>query len=229
MKIIRKSAACLLASGLACLLAGPAKADTIYDNSKTDLNTRFDPGTFEIGDEILLSGNARYLTNFSFEFWAVNSDNPLVFSGSPQARVRFYLNDGPDFNSYSTPSTVFFDSDWFSLGTPTERSVFEFNAGTDFASTGLFMPVISNMTWSVQFQGLGSTDSAGVDLYDPADVGANYGDYWQNDGGWALKTNNVPMNFAARFEASPTMVPEPALGALALLGGSLLLSRRIRA
>ena len=50
------------------------------------------------------------------------------------------------------------------------------------------MPVTSNMTWSVQFSGLGVTDQAGVDLFSPPVVGGEYPDYWQNDAGvWSCR------------------------------------------
>ena len=41
-------------------------ADTVYDNSTTDLNIRFNPETREVGDEIILGGGARILTDFTF-------------------------------------------------------------------------------------------------------------------------------------------------------------------
>jgi hypothetical protein len=85
------------------------------------------------------------------------------------------------------------------------------------------------MTWSVQFQGMTLADSVGVDIYSPPTAGGDYPDYWQNNGGWTLLTNVVPMDFAARFEANAT-VPEPATLTLSILGGLgiLTLARRLR-
>ena len=80
---------------IAVLCAGLARsvlADTVFDNSVNDIRTRFNPGTYEVGDQIVLAGRARYLTNFSFEYWGTNTvaaGNPL-FSGLVQARVRFF-------------------------------------------------------------------------------------------------------------------------------------------
>ena len=48
----------------------------IYSNSVKDLSIRFDPGTLEVGDEILLAGSERYLTNFDFEFWGTSTSGP---------------------------------------------------------------------------------------------------------------------------------------------------------
>ena len=209
-------------------------ATAIFDNSANDLLVRFDPGTYEVGDEIMLASTERYLTDFDFEFWGTNTASPTSFAGAVQARVRFYENNGALFNGYyATPGTNFYDSGWFSVASPTERSIFIFTAGSDFPDGGLFIPMpitTSNMTWSVQFQGMGATDSVGVDIYSPPAVGQDYPDYWQNDGtGWRLMTNGVPMDFAARFYANET-IPEPSTFALALVGGLgiLTLVRRLR-
>jgi hypothetical protein len=217
---------CVAAVGL-CFTTG---ATTIFDNSQNDLLYRFNPGTVEVGDEIILASTERYLTQFSFEFWGTNTASPgnTTFAGAVEARVRFYKNDGTPFNGYATPSSSFFDSGWFSLGTPTARSTVEFNQGADFPDGGLFIPV-SDMTWSVEFQGMGATDSVGVDIYSPPVTGADYPDYWENSAGWKLLTNGVPMNFAARMEANST-VPEPSTAALAMMGGLAVLgmARRLR-
>ena len=183
----------------------PLRATTIFDNSANDLVTRFDTRTFEVGDEIILTNYpARYLTNFSFEYWGTNTANPNAFAGPVKARVRFYQNNGAVTNGYTAPGTNFYDSGWFSVA-PTPRSTLNF-AGADFC-TGLFMPVVSNMTWSVQFQGMGWTDRVGVDIYSPAVTGQDYPDYWQRSGSgnWSLMTNSTgagKVDFAAKMEAS---------------------------
>jgi hypothetical protein len=207
--------ALLVASALSIGLALPLRATTIYDNSSNDLLTRFNPGTNEVGDEILLAGTERYLTNFSFEFWGANTASPTSFAGAVEAQVRFYENNGPNFNGYATPGTMFWSSGWFSVPSPTDRSTFVFTEGADFPVGGLFLPS-TDMTWSVQFEGMGATDSVGVDIYSPPTVGQDYPDYWENDGGWQLLTNSVPMDFAARMDAS---IPEPSVATLAILGG----------
>ena len=68
------------------------------------------------------------------------------------------------------------------------------------------------MTWSVQFRGMGATDSVGVDLYTPPVVGQDYPDYWLNtNGNWMLMTNNsgVHVDFGAVMEARA--LPQPYL------------------
>lgn len=223
MDKLRWSGSVLTCVALA-IVASPSMADTIYDNSRNDLLARFNPGAFEVGDEIQLAGSARYLTNFAFEFWAENPNSPTLFAGDVQARVRFYENDGPLFHGYATPGSTFYDSGWFSIDHPTPRNTLCFAAGEAFPDGGLFIPVGLTMTWSVQFQRSVATDSVGLDLYSPAQTGASFPDYWENDGaGWQLKNNAVPMDFAALLEASVTPVPESSPLTFSILGGAVLL------
>jgi hypothetical protein len=214
--------------GLAFPLA--AQVQVIYNNSTNDLHTRFDPGTSEVGNQIILAGTDRFLTTFSFEYWGLNSASSTSFSAPIEARVRFYENNGPSFNGYAAPGTSFYDSDWFSIDSPTARNTLVFTAGADFSSYGLLIPT-DEMTWTVQFEGMGPTDSLGVDIYSPPVVGQgqNYNDYWQNAGaGWTLETNSLtPTGFGAYMEAT---VPEPSTLTLSVLGGLcvLTLARRFR-
>jgi hypothetical protein len=217
--------ALLLTVALSIGFTMPLRAATIFDNSTHDLLTRFNPGTNEVGDEIVLGSTERYLTGFSFEFWGTNTASASSFAGQIQARVRMYQNDGQPFNGYAAPGSTFFDSGWFSLNTltgPTPRSTLLFSEGTDFPAGGLFMPLpitVSNLTWSVQFEGMGATDSVGVDLYSPPTVGQDYPDYWQvENGSWVLLTNTVAMDFAAQMFANQ-QIPEPSVVALSVLSG----------
>jgi len=178
----------------------------------------------EVGDEIVLAGPARYLTNFSFEFFGTNTANPFAFSGSAMAHVKFFENNGASFNGYLSPGSVIFDSGLFSVSALTPRSTFIFSVQSgDFPSTGLLLPSGTNLTWTVQFSGIGATDHVGVDVYSPPTVGGNYPDYWENNGGWSLKTNSIAvnMNFGATFDASVEAVPEPSLAIFSILGGAL--------
>jgi hypothetical protein len=224
-----------LAVGTLCMsIVAPLRAATIFDNSANDLQHRWSPAplTLEVGNEILLAGTERYLTYFDFEYWATTA-NHVSFAGPVEARVRFYVNDGtPPFNGYATPGFKFYDSGWFGGFGPTDgspnRATLTFSEGTDFPAGGLFIPT-SDMTWSVQFQGLELGDTVGLDLYSPAVVGADYDDYWQYNGSWTLQTNSYPMDFAARFYANQT-VPEPSAVTLSIMGGLglLTLARRLR-
>jgi len=218
---LRKSASL---AGLVLLVSASQQlfGATIYDNSTSDLNTRFNPGTFQVGNEINFVGSERHITNFSFEFWGTNTASPgnTTFAGSVFAEVRFYLNNGTNFNGYATPGTMFYDSGLFAVTTPTDRSTFVFSGASDFLGGGVFIPgSATNFTWTVQFSGMGGTDSVGLDLYGPPAIGSNFSDYWENQGsGWALKTNALSstMSFGARLQAD---VPEPSSITISILGG----------
>jgi hypothetical protein len=203
MKTLYKTIFLLAVGALWMGIGAPLRAAIIFNNSSNDMVTRFDPGTTEVGDEIILGGPERYLTSFSFEFWGTNISSPS-FHGSVDARVKFYQNNGPLFNGYRSPGTNFYDSGWFPIAA-TPRSTENFSIeDSDFPCTGLFLPVTSNMTWSVQFRGMDPGDTVGVDLYTPPVVGKDYPDYWLNAGGnWQLMTNNsgVHIDFGAVMEA----------------------------
>ncbi|MEI6395291.1 MAG: PEP-CTERM sorting domain-containing protein [Verrucomicrobiota bacterium] len=207
------------------------RAATIFNNSVNDTTNRFNPGTYEVGDQIVLAPGSigQFITGFSFEYWGTNTASPTTFAGDVQARVRFYLNDGTPFNGYASPGTQFYDSGFFSVS-PTARSVLTFAQGADNIPIGGFQVLASEMTWSVQFRGMGATDSLGVDIYNPPTVGMDYPDYWQNNSlrDWTLMTNSITpiMNFAAVVSA----VPEPSVLALSLAGGLgiLVMVRRLR-
>jgi hypothetical protein len=194
---------------------------TIFSNTNNDLLTRLNPGTTEVGDEIILTGTDRYLNYFSFEFWGTNTANANSFSGNVMAEIRFYVNNGPPYHGYATPGpTPFYDSGLFSINAltgPTPRSTLIFKAGVDFPLGGEPIPS-SDITWSVQFSGMAATDSLGVDIFSPPTVGQDYPDYWANNGGWQLLTNSINMDFAAQFNAQAA-APEPSVVTLSVVGG----------
>lgn len=219
---------------LAGLIGGTAHGDVVYANSTNDLSLRFNPLSFEVGDEIVLDGTARYVTAFNFQYWGVG------WSGDEEMRLRFYANDGdaaPAGPTILKPSTVLFDSGWFSLAAygygPTNRAVMPW-IGTDLTVgnvVNLTGPVPDSFTWTVQFQNVdtGSGESAGLDIYDPPTIGSNYKEFWEYNGntadweyhGTAGSTN---FNFAARLEATP----EPSVMVLGLLAGLGVLLMRNR-
>lgn len=192
---------------------GVGRADVVYNNSTNDLGIRFNIGTAEVGDEIVLAGTYRLITNFVFQYWGEN------FSGNETARVRFYANDGtnaPAGTNIFVPNTLLYDSGTFSVGA-TPRSTLIFDQST--LNGGVLVP--DSFTWSVQFFGVESGESAGVDLYSPPTVGGNYLEFWENAGSfdWQYRSiifngTNVPANFGAFIEAT---VPEPSALSIAML------------
>jgi hypothetical protein len=182
-----------------------------------DLGIRFDPLGAEIGDEIILAGTARLLTQFDFEYFGTSGglDTPGSFAGAVTARVRFYLNNGPLASGVPSPGSVFYDSGTFAVPGRTSRSTFvftqpEFITGSGPGFIPLLIPLPDHFTWSVQFTTVNPADHVGVDLYSPPVVGQNFPDYWLNTAGtWSLQQGpggQPPYNFAARFQAAD--VPE---------------------
>lgn len=203
---------CMVAT-LILSVASVTVAQTVYDNSVTDLNTRFRVDNNRVGDEIVLGGSDRLATAFSFEYYGLN------FSGNEMAQVRFYRNDGGLYGSSSNtflPNSVFYDSGLFPISA-TPRSTLNFDMTLETLAE---RTLPDDFTWSVEFSGIEAGENAGLDLYNPPTVGSSFPDYWYfNAGAWELRTNSVssdPINFAARFDA----VPEPSMWALLMAGGT---------
>ena len=220
----------------------PAAADRglggvlVYDNSVNDLLKRFDTGTNEVGNEIILGGEERYLQGFSYEFWSTNLTGSPLFEGTNvTVRLRFYANDGTNFHGYPTPETVLYDSGGFWLGmgtTPRATVVYdEFDLWL-YAPYPLMDALPANFTWTVQFSGLGTNDQVGVDLYSPPVIGQSYGDFWlRTDAGWQLRTNVVDMDIAAQVKASTNHVAITVLSTVtnAMCGNAFVATRTWRA
>ena len=172
--------------------AGPIPAPpdgVVYDNSINRLPARYS-SSLEFGDEIILAGTNRFLTNFLLEYFGTN------FSGDERARVRFYRNDGPLTPSgAAVPNSLLYDTGFFGIRQ---------TAGATLALTDLALTVPDSFTWTILFSGLSGDEAAGLDIYRPPGVGNNYTDFWENNGsGWELRTSQdgTPMDFGARAEA----------------------------
>ncbi len=209
----------------------------VYDNSANDLATRFEVGTNEAGNQIILAGTERYLEGFSYEFWSTNLTGASSLEGTNvTVRLRFYANDGTNFNNYPTPGTLLYDSGEFWLGTwttPRATVVYdEFDLWL-YALYPLMDALPPSFTWTVQFDGLGANDRIGVDLYSPPVVGQSYGDFWlRTDGGWELRMlAGVAADIAARAIASTNRVVISVLDTVtnAVPGGLFAVTRTWRA
>ncbi len=212
-----------LLMAITLLGAATARADEIiYDNTTTYLGKYASVGT-EYGDEVVLGGTARTLSEFFFEYYG-----EFTSQGDELARVRIYANDGERIGpDYVVPGTVL----WQSPLIPVQQGF------KTVGYTGLNVPLVDkdgntveSITWTIQFFGLtmattGQKDVAGLLYYDPPTVGSSFNDTWlkRADGSWVpTRTAGVTKNnFGARMEA----VPEPATIALAALGCVALAAR----
>jgi len=194
----------------ATLLGGvAARADVVYQNASTYLG-KYSPGTLEVGDQIFFSGTARDLTSFEFQ---------LFGTGTEQAAVRFYRNDGPG----GAPGEKIFDSGFFTVPNRPTGSVIAISDFVTGASTPMNVPLPNSMTWSIQF----TANTASVGIFHNntsgtgADIGASYIDIWEKgiSGTWSLiqpapGSGLSALSFGATFNA----VPEPSTMALSLIG-----------
>jgi hypothetical protein len=175
--------------GLAALLAHAATAEIIYDNSTTPEDT-FNDSLLETGDEVLVTGAARFVIGFAFEYFA-----EFTATGDETARVRFYeMNGAPGGNDFATPGTLFYDSGAFNISSG-YRTVNITDMGA--LLTG------NKFTWSVEFAGVTEAESAGLLYYNPPTVGSSDDYFWEKENGaWtAVATDSTGNNFAARVTA----------------------------
>ena len=226
------SGAVVLAS--LCLSSSAAFGQVfVYSNAFTRLNQYYAPGTAQFGDEIILSGGAgQPMTGFQFEYVG------LGLSGNETVTLRFYLNNGAQVIGGSIPAfkpnTKFYDSGPISLSavnppsgnTPSDGKTLRFTLPV--GDPNLIIPNNNfDFTWTVQFGGLENTgEVAGLDLYNPVNLGGNYNDFWQQDPislDWELRQDTsatpVPMNFGAVVSA----VPEASPLQIGLLAGAVFL------
>jgi len=222
---------CVAALVFGSVVAGPALAQTlVYDNTsnvRTNLVYKF---SREYGDEVFLANGYRTISQFAFQYFGdFNPTNRLDAS----AKVRFYVNDGPDGIPGASvalmPGKLLWESDPFPLLT-----------GYNIVTLGIpFVDVPDSFTWTVQFSGVtgANRDAAGLVLADPPTVGlplangrfGSYWDAWIRDDptrvdSWSLINFGIqPADPKANFYAQIYAVPEPSTWAL-LLGGGMALA-----
>ena len=178
-----------LAVAVFTLLAAPARGAIVYENATT-FEGLFNDSKLETGDEVTLAGSERLVTEFSFEYYGNFS-----ITGDERARVRFYRMDGaPGDNPFATPGTLLYESAPFSISTGYGTVTIE-----DIA---VFLPS-NSFTFSVEFTGIGSTESVGLLYYDPPTVGSSDSYFWEKENGvWsAVATDDAGNNFGAQVIA----------------------------
>jgi hypothetical protein len=183
------------------------------------------------GNQIVLAGSAAsdLVTSFSFQYdYAGSSLIPAA-----TADVFFYENNGPDFGAttYAEPDTQIWTSGSFSLGGYTTGATMNFYAPDINGGAGVVVP--QDFTWVVAFSGLQNGENAGLALYSPATVGANFNDAWVNDGsGWDLVTatpGDPALDFGAVFNGTvpdSSCLPVSVLSVLAGFGWMKRFQRR---
>lgn len=203
-----------LAVATAALASLSAKAQVIaYDNSTGYQNTVTDRGNIELGDEINLTTGASTLTDFAFEY---------NYSGGDGATGVLRLWD----KAGNLPGTLLFQSSSFAL-----------QSGFHTASVnGLSLAVPGTLVWTVDFDGIGTGETAGLLFYNGVGVGSGPGqsfdDYWENLGtvaapNWALSETPASAGLIDNFGARVTVVPEPTTVGL-LIGGAAVLGLAAR-
>ena len=162
------------------------------------------------GDEITLAGSDRFVTSINI---FIRGSYPLS-SGTVDANVRFYANDG----SGGAPGTILWDS-----GIVQDIPyVFGLN-NFHFNVPSVLVP--HTFTWAIQLSGVQVKDSYpnygfGPMFYNPPTVGSSNDFVWDYEiGSWVKYEgkDGVVFNLAAQVDASPVSEPTTML----LLGFSL--------
>lgn len=201
-----------LAVATAALASLSAKAQIIaYDNTTGYQGQFSNRGNFEVGDEIYLTTGATTLTDFAFEY------NYTAGGDGATGVLRLWNKVG------DVPGTLLFQSQPFALQSGLHSA----------AVNGLSLDVPGTLIWTVDFDGIGAGEEAGLLFYNGVGVGSGPGqsldDYWENQGtaaipNWVLvDTPTLIDNFGARV----TVVPEPTTVGL-LIGGAAVLGLAAR-
>lgn len=177
------------------------QASIVYNNSTTYLGQDY-LSTNEFGDQIKLDAAStdRYVTEFNFEYYLAHNA-----SGNEKAELRIYNNA-----TASSIGTLIYDSGMQSIATGYNQ----------FDVTGLGLNVTTDLSWTVQFSGVESGESAGLLWYNPPTVGSSFDDFWEKQNGvWTLKRLSLPGSPIANFGAQVTAIPEPTTVQLAIMSG----------
>jgi hypothetical protein len=189
----------------------------VYENA-TNYTGKFNLSSNEYGDEIVLSGDAHFITQFQFEY--VGNFTP---QGDEIARLRFYANTGPSWQGATQPGYL------TPAATPLWETVLPISPGFNTATISVpYVNVPSRFTWTVQFFGLAmsTNDNAGLLFYDQPTIGSSFNDYWEllTKGWWLERYLDIPNNnFAAKIMAVSEVPPPPRLS-VSQSSGNMVLS-----
>jgi hypothetical protein len=207
----------LLSAGLCSLPSLSFSQTTVYDNltSPDPLGQQYSPTPtgLQFGDQISLIGTDRTLSQFSFYYF---------FSGATASTqsvtVRMYAN------GTNAPATPFYTSDPIPLSTGANGFN---NQSINFPLSSNVITLPDSFTWTVQFSNLAASETGGLLLYGPPNVGSSLNEFWQENGSgvWSLNQINNGTTLAD-FAARVTAVPEPGIFALSGIGALLLAGLR---
>ncbi|MBI4657312.1 MAG: S8 family serine peptidase [Verrucomicrobia bacterium] len=173
--------------------AGPSRM--IYDNTPISGNPRsyFAGNGIEFGDDIVLTGTERLLTDFRFDYYLSPNANL-----NEKAELFFRLNDGPD----ETPGTIIFRSGEFPLDTsPSGHMILE--------AVDMGLPVPATFAWSVVITGIDLGEQVGLILNGPPAVGESLVSFWlkTREGAWVrnlIDSGAEEGSFSASVKAAST-------------------------
>lgn len=199
------------------MAASSLRGETVYQVSGSGNFSYYTPS--EYGDEIVLGGGGRILTEFKFEYFSnYNFAQGITFN--------LYDQSGPTVSGAKSPGSLLYSTklDLYDGGGLVSLSFPEDPANT----------VADRLTWTVKFSGAGfGNNKAGLIVPNATpSVGKSGNDFWVRTGAgqadWALQ-NFGPGGPTANFVATVSAVPEPGTVALAVMGlGGLALALRRR-
>lgn len=210
-----------LSVGAVALLCQNAQSQSlVYNDTSTYSGDNFNfdsgvAGTVSAGNEIVLAAANDVITQFQVQIDFTGTGTP-----TGTVDVQFANNNGATYNGYATPGSILWDSGSSALGS------FSSAAGEVLTYTVPSVTVPKDFTFVVNFNGLTSTEIAGLSIFGNTTVGQNYNDAWVNTGaGWVLQkaTGSDP---ALQFGATLTAIPEPSTIALGVMGACAFLARR---
>jgi hypothetical protein len=144
--------------------------EIVYDNTSTFLD-RFAGEEGEFGDEVILAGTARLLTEIQFEYFG-----DFAQQGDELAKVRIYDNTKVYDLFRNEPTQALFESGLFPINPG-------YNSRT-ISVPNILVPDV--VTFTIEFRGLASSESAGLLLYSPPRVGRSWNEFWRRseEGQW---------------------------------------------
>lgn len=174
-------------------------SEVIYDNSNSLLG-RYAPETVEYGDQIDLEGTARTLTELSYSYYA-----RFQPTGAQVMKVRLYSNEAQYDDYRKSPTTLLYESGLIpvKLGYNSQKL------------SNLQVPLPQyTVTFTIEFFGFTTDDTAGLLLYSPPAVGFSFNEFWRRspNGNWeVIRYSTTDVSLKANAALRLVAVPQPVL------------------